>query len=485
MENLKKTIKKLSEEEYTGLLTKMGIGKDSKPYTVLEMARMKNLDDTEMIDVLQVNPSTYYTLKSRLNAKIASILSKEIDNPISVLMDEVARVPAYLYGPSKEVAIRALKDLEKQLLEYDLSNELIIVYKTLAQLNLYTYDYEYYSKLYNKYVAYSLAVAKAENLFYDFIRKMGQYQLTGSQEDLEALNAARRELSNICELYDSHRLYVYYNIVRIYYLCIVPDRIDELKSREMEIDSILVEIKKIFDKYQLDTFYQNIKFIVDFLYFTYYIRTGSMVRAEHYYKKANEKVPDLSQKHILNFFIIQMLNSKLEFYNQTGNLSVLTDLNGEIENDLDIDKNEVYHYLAFRKFLAVCKFYEGDYQKAARIINDIRNEMSLKQYPLMDMECKLFQAMQYCMLGDDELYIQIINSIKRQIDEDEPGHEQIKIFIKLLNAGMKPTEFKKKVEKINQLWAQFKEAQKTEYPVLPFIKLDDKLIKKLADPYKS
>ncbi len=485
MDALKKTIKKLNEEEYAGLLTKMGIGKDSKPYQVMEMARNKNFDDTEMIDHLQVNPSTYYTLKSRLRAKIASVLSKEVDNPISVLMDEVARVPANLYGPNKEVSIRALKDLEKQLLEYDLSNELIIVYKTLAQLNLYTYDYEYYTKLYNKYVAYSLAVSKAENLFYDFVKKIGQYQLTGSPQNLEAVSALERELSNICELYGSHRLYVYYNIVRIYYLCIVPEMINELKKKEMEIDSILIEIKKIFDKYQLDTFYQNIKFVVDFLYFTYYLRTGSIVRAEHYYKKANEKVADVSQKHILNFYVVQMLNSKLELYNHTGNLNELIVLNENIESDLDIDKNETYHFLAVKKFLAACKFYEGDFQKAARLMNDLRNEMSLKQYPLMDMECKLFQAMQYCMMGDDELYIQIINSIKRQISDDEPSHEQIKIFIKLLNAGMKPTDFKKKVEKISQLWSQFKEAQLVEYPILSFVKLDDKMIKKLADPYKN
>jgi len=485
MDALKKTIKKLNEEEYQGLISKMGIGKDSKPYMVMEMSRLKDLDDTEMIDLLQVNPSTYYTLKSRMKAKMASILSKEVDNPISVLMDEVARVPANLYGPNKEVAIRALKDLEKQLLEYDLSNELIIVYKTLAQLNLYTYDYEYYTKLYNKYVAYSLAVSKAENLFYDFVKRIGQYQLTGSQQDLEAVSALERELSNICELYGSHRLYVYYNVVRIYYMCIVPEMVNELKKKEMEIDGILTEIRKIFDKYQLDTFYQNIKFVVDFLYFTYYLRTGSIVRAEHYYKKANEKVAELSQKHILNFYVIQMLNSKLDFYNQSGNISVLTDLNGAIEHDLDIDKNEVYHYLAVRKYLAACKFYEGDFTKAARILNDLRNQMSLKQYPLMDMEFKLFQAMQYCMMGDDELYIQIINSIKRQISDDEPGHEQIKIFIKLLNAGMKPTDFKKKIDKINQLWRQFKEAQENEYPILSFVKLDDKLIKKLADPYKG
>ncbi|NNM16745.1 MAG: hypothetical protein HKO56_08810, partial [Bacteroidia bacterium] len=137
MDLLSKTIKKLSDEEYQALLAEVSGKKKNKPYIVLETSRMGQVDDGEMMELLQVNPSTYYTLKSRLNSKIAAILAKKVNNPISVLLSEVIRVPANLYGSNREFSIRALKELEKQLIQYDLSGELIVVYKTLAQLNLY------------------------------------------------------------------------------------------------------------------------------------------------------------------------------------------------------------------------------------------------------------------------------------------------------------------------------------------------------------
>src|SRR4051812_11927166 len=98
MDTLSKTIRRLSDDEYQELLKEVSTGRYSKPYIVLETVRTKNITDGQMIEMLQVNPSTYYTLKSRLNTKIAAVLAKKVDNPISKLMDEVTRVPASLYG---------------------------------------------------------------------------------------------------------------------------------------------------------------------------------------------------------------------------------------------------------------------------------------------------------------------------------------------------------------------------------------------------
>src|SRR5262245_45536259 len=137
MENLSKTIKKLTDAQYQELLSAVAGRKNNKPYLVLEAARNFNYDENKMMNMLGVNPSAYYTLKSRLNEKIAAYLSKNMDNPISALKEKVAMVPAMLFGKSREVSIRSLKGLEKQLIEYDLSNELITVYKALARLSMY------------------------------------------------------------------------------------------------------------------------------------------------------------------------------------------------------------------------------------------------------------------------------------------------------------------------------------------------------------
>ena len=102
MEVLNKTIKKLSDEEYQQLIAEVSGSKKNKPFMVLETTRNRDIADSEMMEMLQVTASTYYTLKSRLNSKIAAILSKNVQNPISSLIDEVTRVPANLYGSNKD-----------------------------------------------------------------------------------------------------------------------------------------------------------------------------------------------------------------------------------------------------------------------------------------------------------------------------------------------------------------------------------------------
>src|SRR4051812_19925268 len=110
METLSKTIKKLNDEEYQQLLNAVGGRKQNKPYKVLEAARHNNYSESQMIEMLGVNPSAYYTLKSRLNERVAQFLSKTNHNPINVLKEKVMLVPALLFGNSTEVSIRALKN---------------------------------------------------------------------------------------------------------------------------------------------------------------------------------------------------------------------------------------------------------------------------------------------------------------------------------------------------------------------------------------
>ncbi len=486
MDILRKTIKKLSDTEYQALLQQVAGKKKNKPFMVLEATRSdKEVDDTDMMEILQVNPSAYYTLKSRLNTKIAEILSKKVENPIKELMEEVVRVPATLYGTNKEFSIRALKELEKQLREYDMSNELITVYKTLAQLHLYNDDYEYYNKLYNKHVAYALAVSKAEQMFFQFIKKLGNYQLTLNTDHLEEVIMIKREMSNIAELYDSHRLFVLYNIVRMYYLCSIPEKQAELKSLELEIEAMLKKTNDIFESYPLDTFYNNIKHVVDALHYEYYQKIKNQVKADHYLKAASEVITDWSGKHAMSFFVIQFLNSKIDKYLADGDANKLTELNSELEKSFDCNINEPYHFIAFRKFISIGKFYNRDYQGSARAINDLRNSLSLKQYLHTDIECKLFQALNYCMMGEDGLTQQIISSLKRQIAEVEHEYESTNIFIKILKTALKPADFRKKISRINDLLPRFEEANNCAKPILKFVKLDEAMIRKMTNPIRE
>jgi hypothetical protein len=484
METLNKTIKKLSESEYQELLSAVAGRKNNKPYLVLESARNNNYDESKMMELLGVNPSTYYTLKSRLNERIAQYLSQNVKNPISALKDKVALVPAMVFSNDRDVAIRALKNLEKQLIEYDLSNELIVVYKALARLSMYNGDFDYYEKEYNRHVAYSLAVVKAEDIFYDFVKRAGNYLLTRDERDKESVQAALRELTNISELYQGHRLFVMFNIVRIYYLCIFT-KPDNLKSLEMEIDSILQQIKKHFEKYELDTFYQSIKFLVDYLYFEYYQRTGNSVRADHYYQIINQGVPDIAFKPVFSFYVTQFMRSKIDRFLQNGNVQDLTNINADLESNFDTNIAEPYPCISFRRFIAIGHFYEGNYSAAAKVLNNLRNDISMKKYLFTDVEYKLFQALQYCFLGEDGLCSQLLHSVKRQISEDEETFAGANIFIKMLKAAIKPEEFRKKVKRLTEIYEAFKNLNNGPNNMLWFVKFDEAMIRKLANPIKE
>ncbi len=485
MDILNKTIKKLSDEEYQQLLNEVSGKKKNKPFVVLETTRNRDVEDSEMMDILQVNPSAYYTLKSRLNSKIAAILSKKVQNPIQTLMDEVSRVPAHLFGSNREFSIRALRELEKQLIEYDLNAELILVYKTLAQLHLYSEDYDLYENKFSKHVAFSLASSKAENLFFKFIKKLGTYQLNQRESDLEEVIMMKRELSNICELYESHRLYVLYNIARIYYLCNVPHKVDGLKSRELEIESILQKMTQIFESYPMDTFYQNIKGITDMLYFEYYIRTGNIVRADYYMQRVHQQMPEAMEKHMMHFFIVQFLRSKVLKYLIDGNIDHLQNQCEMIEKELDIEMEENFHYIGMKKYLATVKFYQRDFHGAARKINELRNQMSLKHYVYTDVDCKLFQALQYCILGDDALCMQIISSLKRQIRETETEFDSSRFFMKMLKTALKPADYRRKVKKITEMWTEFEAMNRGMFPVLNYVKVDENILRRMSNPIKE
>lgn len=483
MENLNKTIKQLSKERYEYILNEISGGRKTNPYLVLENAREKNLSDDEMRDLLGVNASAYYTLKSRLNQKVASLLAQDIDNPISGLLDQVKRVPALLYGTNKQVTITVLKDLEKQLKEYDLNNELIVVYKALVRLHRYSEDLNQYEKLYKMHVAFSLAVSKAEDLFYDFLKKLGYFLLSYNPVDLESVRNTRRELSNMKDLYDSHRLFVFYNIVRTYYICTVPHKKDSLKESADEILQVLDKIENITERYNLDIFYQNIKIVIDMLRFEFYINTESHQKADFYYRKVNPHIPELAQKHVMAFYVVQFLNSKIRKFLFDEHIETLTDIAPSLITHFDINQDETYHYLAYKRYLAVCKFYENDYAGAARHLNDIRNQLSLKQYHYEDVECKLFQALQYCLSGKSDLATNILNNIKRQIkDEGEMFSEKVNLFIKLLKTAIKFGDVRQKLKKLNQLWAQFQQLNEANAPsLLWYVKLNDGLFRLMGN----
>ena len=221
------------------------------------------------------------------------------------------------------------------------------------------------------------------------------------------------------------------------------------------------------------------------MYFEYYIRTGNIVRADYYIQRVHQNLPDLTEKHMMNFFVVQFLKSKVMKYQIDGNLEHLQHYADQLEKYSDINIEEAYHYISTKRFLAIVKFYQRDYHGSARKINELRNQMSLKHYLFTDIDAKLFQALQYCILGDDSLCMQIISSLKRQIREQDAEYESARYMMKLLKTALKPADYRRKVKRIAEMWTEFDSLNNGTYQVLSYVKVDETIIRKMSNPIKD
>jgi hypothetical protein len=265
----------------------------------------------------------------------------------------------------------------------------------------------------------------------------------------------------------------------------VPDKSEGLKARELEMEAVLQKMTQIFEKYPLDTFYQNIKGITDMLYFEYYVRTNNVVRADYYQQRIHQQLPVMMDKHVMHFFIVQFMRSKVMKYLVDGNVDHLQFYTDRIEKELDIDPSEVYHFVSMKRCVAMVRFYQRDYSGAARKVNELRNEFSLKQYFFTDVDSKLFQALQYCILGDDALCTQILSSLKRQIRDQDTEFESSRYLMRIFKTALKPADYRRKVKKIAEMWTEFEALNSGNFRVLAYVKMDENVVRRMSNPIKD
>ena len=131
-------------------------------------------------------------------------------------------------------------------------------------------------------------------------------------------------------------------------------------------------------------------------------------------------------------------------------------------------------------YRALSCYYVKKYDEAARWINNLLNEVSLKRYPNTQLEIKVILALQYCLLNDYDLFNQLINSIQRQIRIiGKENCEHLLIFTKILKVSI--SELKKnKEEKIRALIKKFRMFQKQGFSPSMYIQMDDEFAKKLS-----
>lgn len=467
MDLLTKIIKTLPAESYENLLEKVGIQPQHPNYIII--SKIREGGDMEGLNIaLNLSKGAYNTHKSRLLKKVSHLVSKLEENTISKLKEETARLSQIALQNDREVSIRVLLDLEKKLKEYDLANELATIYKHLARLHRFYPEYEYYEMEYKRNVAYALTVTKAEDQLYDFIFHLSHFHLNRADTGKAEVSALLVRLDNTCKLYKSHRLFVIYNIAKIYHDCsLLPT--DELAMQELNMESVWKELQVIFDKYAEDAFYNSLKHLIPFLLFEYYVKVGNKVKANHYLTAINTIIPRVANMQLWPFFINQVILSIVSKFVNDGNKELMFEFEETLYGCYLPNPQETPHFICHTRFRAMVAFYKGNYARAAKIINNLRNTISMKDYPTADVELKLFQAFQYALQNDPELAERLVASVKRQVNTDRVLKNLVKLFGKIISLILKHHHNGAEKENIKKYWHRFKEANNGK--ILQFIKL--------------
>ncbi|HWZ23347.1 MAG TPA: hypothetical protein VNW06_11870, partial [Cytophagaceae bacterium] len=289
MSKLKNIIKQLSVADYTAIFDSLMESNAEKSGHLLKFMREKQLSDNKIMDELNVNSNAYYTLRSRLNQKIEEHLLQQMETPRITLLKKVATINEIIFTKKKAISVATLKKLEKELMDYDLSSELTIIYKNLKKLHIGTPDYYNYSQLYNKHIAYMLAVDKSEELVAQYFYRYGDFLFTKSELEQQALHLLKNEIDNVGNLYKSHRLYVYQSCVGVFHRIFVEGNVKESEYEE-SVETIFDKVQGIFDLYFLDATYFHLKPVFEYLRFEYYNTIDTYKKSESNYESVNEGI---------------------------------------------------------------------------------------------------------------------------------------------------------------------------------------------------
>jgi len=479
MAKLKNIIKQLSAGDYQSIHDSLMHSNAEKSAHLLKFIRERQMSDAKVMEELDVNTNAYYTLRSRLNQKIEEYLLAQMESPRTDLLKKVANINDVVFTKKRAIASATLKKLEKELLDYDLANELTIVYKTLKKLHINTPDNFAYSQQYNRHVAYMLAMDKAEDLVSEYFKKFGNFFMSGSDVEKFGLEMLYKEISNVCNLYKSHRLYVYFSLVNIYHRLFVDTRENDNVDEE-PIEDILLNVENIFEEYNRDSIYFNLNIVFEFLKLEYYNFYKVYRKAERYFDEVNFSASLLLSNYNLYTFSAQFLLSKLD-----RNVRMETEMDLYEENkvlfaDYEVDMNDIPRHIVYIFYRAISCYYFEKYEEAGKYLNTLLNDLSLKRYPQAQIEIKLLLGLQYCILNDYDLFNQCINSIQRSIRiSEKESMEHVQIFIKIMKTALGDNK-KTKPIKIKSLVDKLRFLEIPHFSAIKHIRMDERFISKLV-----
>ncbi len=291
----------------------------------------------------------------------------------------------------------------------------------------------------------------------------------GDTEKLE-LELLNQEISNVSALYKSHRLYVYQCCIGIFHRLFV-EKEDAFDKDDEPVEDMLDHVEDIFGTYPTDSIYYHLNLVFEFLKLEYYNHYGVFRKAEKHFEEVNDAASNLLSNYSLYTFPAQFLKTKIARHIRMGTQHDVYDESILVFEDFEADKNDVPKYVMYVVYRALCCYYANKYDEAARWINNLLNEISLKKYPHVQLEIKMVLALQYCIVDDYELFSQLINSIQRQIRLlGKETCDHVQILTKILKISISENKTQKE-QKIRALIDRFTVKERNYFAPTHLIKL--------------
>ena len=471
---LQKVISQLSPLQFEELHGELSLNRGEKFAKLLELYRDENAEDNVLRDAIGAKQAAFYTLKSRLFDKVQQYLFRTSSDNRAELLKNVSSIPFLVNNTPRETAVSLLLHIETELKREDMPAELVNVYNALKTLHLHTSQYYQYQQLYNKNVAYMLALDKAEELVSLFTRELGEYLLSLDKEKIALLRLYLRELNNLTRLYDSHRLKVSQVICNVAYAIFVDEK-NEAPETDATIEELLQQFKTTAEEHPEHRNYRFLDPVRLFLTFEYYHLLGLRKNAQPAYEKLNSSLETfllLSHTCPATHFLISKLIHEAGSGEKTENQELL----------FQPHPDDIFSSVNFYLYSAAIHFGNEKYADAASALNDLLNSVSFKNFTFAEAQVKLFLTLNYLLAGKADQAEIILRSISRKIASDGlaevfPAADAFAKFLKVALNDNSST----KAKKTEAAYQAFLQVNKGPAAILRFVTLSPAQLKKLSE----
>ncbi|MEO6304239.1 MAG: hypothetical protein ABIP51_13825 [Bacteroidia bacterium] len=449
MIKLKQVITQLSNEDFERIGESFKKTKADNYSLLFQSYRDGSIIDTEIISQLKITSNSFYVLKSRLFDKIQEHLSVDVFSTQESLIKQLLQVPEVCFNMPRETAVAFLYKLEKELLKFDLHNDLLVVYSALKKMHLYSEKYFHYSQLYNKHTALGLSLEKAEEILGNFNRILGQYNFARSQQHLDTLYFLKNEIANLYSLNPSRQIEIikYFIDLQLIIFC------EESKSLGISTAEIIQNARKVFSELPETSGQKKWELALDYLSFEYYFSISEYKTALNFYEKVNENLNNLLLYNNISL-TSKFLTSKIKFceeFERADDLAI-----DPKKSEMLFDPDDSHAKVLIAVYYSMIYFKQKNFKEAVNHLNAILNNFSFKDFFHESINVKLTLAYFYLVQKEFDLVELTLKSVSRKIKSEQiEKYYHVLHLIKIFESEMNNTGNTKALAKNKDLFTLF------------------------------